>query len=155
MRASGARSTASARTRIVEPRSNAARPHPHYSGSSMSTQTRKDEAEAARERFERDTAEHEMTVIHDDGLYRHLRFQKPGSWIYGYDIVTWPGYLAITGDAGEYMFARLPDMFEFFAGNDRINPQYWAEKLRGPGYDTARIYSYQALRDGVAQWLED
>lgn len=27
-------------------------------------------------RFARDTAQHEMTVLHDDGLYRHLRFQR-------------------------------------------------------------------------------
>jgi aspartate/tyrosine/aromatic aminotransferase len=29
----------------------------------------------AKERFESDTAKHEMIVMHDDGLYRHLREQ--------------------------------------------------------------------------------
>jgi hypothetical protein len=26
-------------------------------------------------RFAKDTATHRMTVLHDDGLYRHLRFE--------------------------------------------------------------------------------
>ena len=29
------------------------------------------------ERFKRETAGHQMTVLHDDGLYRHLRFMNP------------------------------------------------------------------------------
>jgi hypothetical protein len=112
--------------------------------------------ERARDRFEHDTAEHGMAVIRDDGVYRHLRFQAPGTWTYGYDLVTWPGYLAITGDAGEYMFSRIRDMFEFFSGNgDRINANYWSEKLCGPGHDTARVYSERVLRAHVAQWLEN
>ena len=41
--------------------------------------------------FAEDVAEHELTVRRDDGLYRHLRFQKPGTWIYGFDLITWPG----------------------------------------------------------------
>ena len=112
--------------------------------------------ERARERYQRDTDEHEMTVIRDDGVYRHLRFQKPGTWNYGYDLVTWPGYLAITGDAGEYMFHRIQDMFEFFGGHgDRINAHYWSEKLCDPGRDMARVYSEDVLREHVEQWLED
>lgn len=112
--------------------------------------------EAARERFERDTAEHEMTVRLDNGLYRHLRFQKPGSWTYGFDIVTWPGYLAIVGDAGDYLFARTADMFEFFEGDgERINPDYWGEKLQGPGHDTERRYSEEKFRRRVVEWFED
>jgi hypothetical protein len=68
----------------------------------------------SRERFEQETAEHEMTVLRDDGLYRHLRFQRPGTSIYWFDLVTWPGRLVICGDCGDLMFSRLRDMFEFF-----------------------------------------
>lgn len=112
---------------------------------------------ASRERFERDTAEHEMTILHDDGLYRHLRFQKPGTSIYWYDIVTWPGRLVICGDCEDYMFSRIRDMFEFFAGERQtpgINPSYWSEKLQGPGRDKGRSFSHDALRAVVAGWLE-
>ena len=31
-----------------------------------------------QQRFERDVASHEMTVIRDDGVNRHLCFKKPG-----------------------------------------------------------------------------
>lgn len=103
--------------------------------------------EQERERFERDTAEHALTVKLDDGLYRHLRFQKPGSWQYGYDLVTWPGFLAYTGDMGEYLFARTADMFDFFAAGPGINPDYWGEKLKGPGHDTHRVFSPERYRE--------
>ena len=54
----------------------------------------------SRERFAKDTATHAMTILRDDGLYRHLRFKRPNTSSYYFDIITWPGYLAITGDMG-------------------------------------------------------
>lgn len=123
------------------------------------------EEERSRERFVRETAEHEMTVRRDDGLYRHLRFQRPGSWSYGFDIVTWPGYLAIVGDCGDYVFSRVTDMFEFFAPSGArggfedarwgINPGYWSEKLQAPSPDASRRFSYDKFRRRVAEWLGD
>jgi hypothetical protein len=83
------------------------------------------------EMFAGDVDEHQMKVIRADGVYRHLRFRKPGTRTYWFDIVTWPGTLCINGDCGTYVFSRLTDMFEFFRskGNtDYINPSYWAEK---------------------------
>lgn len=77
--------------------------------------------------FASETAEHVMIIRHDDGVYRHLDCGKPGTGICRFSLVTWPGYLAITGDCGDYVFTRLPDMFEFFRGH-RVNPGYWAEK---------------------------
>ena len=82
-----------------------------------------------QERFQKAISGHEMTIVSDAGLFRHLTFKKPESFIYGFHITTWPGYLAISGDAGCYVFARLPDMFNFFRG-DGINPGYWSEKLQ-------------------------
>lgn len=87
--------------------------------------------------FQRDTAEHQMDVLLDSGVYRHLRFSNGGSSVYYFDIVTWPGHLAISGDMGAAVFSRLPDMFEFFRADQRpedapgalrINAGYWAEK---------------------------
>lgn len=83
----------------------------------------------AENQFNTDTEQHQMTVTHDDGVYRHLRFQRPGFWLYHYEITTWPGHLTITGDMGTFTFARVDDMFTFF-NEPRINPGYWAEKLR-------------------------
>lgn len=110
-------------------------------------------------RFVDDTSDHELTVLRDDGLYRHLRFQKPGTSIYRFDIVTWPGYLAFVGDAGDFVFARTADMLEFFVPEGRetsagINPQYWSEKLVAPRPDAAQTYSYEAFKRHVSEWLD-
>ena len=111
-----------------------------------------------REHFESATAEHTVEAVRDDGLYRHLRCQKPGTWIYGFDIVTWPGYLAFVGDVGDFVFSRTRDMFEFFRGQ-APNPDYWSEKLQGPGPAHQAVLDFdddafaQAAREhGVDTW---
>lgn len=59
--------------------------------------------------FLRDVAKHEMTVIHDAGEIRHLRFGRPGDSNMHFNITTVPGYLMFTGDMGAWTFSRLPD----------------------------------------------
>jgi hypothetical protein len=71
------------------------------------------------ERFESDTAEHELTVLRDEGLYRHLSYGKPRSGTMRVDVVTWPGHLAYVGDMGAFVFSRVADMFTFFRGDRR------------------------------------
>lgn len=78
-------------------------------------------------RFVDDTKDHVMTVELDQGVHRCLYFGKPGTGSYSFRIVTWPGHLGYSGDMGDFMFCRLPDMFEFFRGRG-VNPSYWAEK---------------------------
>lgn len=89
--------------------------------------------EPTEESFLRDVAKHEMTVIHDAGEIRHLRFGRPGDSNMHFNITTVPGYLMFTGDMGAWSFTRLRDMFEFFRGKEdgplRINRQFWSEKL--------------------------
>lgn len=81
-------------------------------------------------RFRKDTEHHEVEILLDQGLYRHVRFSQPEHrWLYWYDLITWPGHLTIRGDMGTFVFARVEDMFGFFAG-DHINADYWAEKLQ-------------------------
>jgi hypothetical protein len=95
-------------------------------------------------------------VRHDDGLYRQMRCQKPGTWFFGFDITTWPGYLAISGDMGCYVFARLPDMFEFFAHHKPldINPDYWAEKVEASDRNgEIREYSREKFDQSVRDYL--
>lgn len=128
----------------------------------MSTQTRPLQPwqirdDEARQRFERDTAGHQMTVLHDDGLYRHLRFKHPDNGFYWYDLVTWPGHLTICGDMDTFTFARIKDMFEFFHQmHGGINADYWSEKLQGPrrGRDLAKSYSSEKYRARVNEWVE-
>lgn len=86
-----------------------------------------------RRQFIAETRDHQMTVLHDDGLYRHLRFQAPGTGIWHWDLITWPGSLAIRGDIGQgHVFTRVDDMLQFFDHGQhehQINAHYWAEKL--------------------------
>ncbi|WP_406004640.1 hypothetical protein [Streptomyces sp. NBC_00987] len=93
--------------------------------------------------FLSETAEHQLVVLHDEGLYRHLRIQKPGTRTWSWDITTWPGHLATSGDIADgYMFSRELDMLDFFDitkrdhgyysdGAPYIDFRYWAEKICG------------------------
>lgn len=110
------------------------------------------------ERFAADVDEHTLTVLHDDGLYRHVRLAKPKSSFYWFDLVTWPGALAINGDMGGYMFSRVTDMFTFFRAasgwnSGAINPQYWAQKLTA--HDGIKEYSEERFRQMVVETFVD
>jgi hypothetical protein len=86
--------------------------------------------EEVRERFIKDVSGHSLMLCHDDGVFRHLVFHNNGSFNQRFAITTFPGHLAITGDMGDYVFARVDDMFGFFRRYDlKINSEYWAEKV--------------------------
>lgn len=110
--------------------------------------------------FLKDTSEHEFTRLKDDGVYRHLRFSKPGSSVYRFDIITWPGYLAIAGDCGDYVFSRLEDMFDFFRSGIRdegfrINPGYWGEKCRSVNSQSGlKTYCTETAKKNLREALE-
>lgn len=121
--------------------------------------------------FLKEIESHAMEVIRDDGLYRHIRFRKPGTMCTHFDLITWPGYLCYCGDMGTYVFSRLPDMFEFFRSdrdyaheNGRqlgINLGYWSEKLQAVDgtrrNGSAKEYSpdkfRQVVKERLASWM--
>ena len=115
----------------------------------------------AREHFTQQTAQHQLTVLHDEGLYRHLRMARPGTRAYSWDVVTWPGHLSITGDIGDgFVFTRLADMLDFFrplgaapgdTGPLRINPGYWHEKMPQHQRTAALVHSRQTFLDQVRE----
>jgi hypothetical protein len=102
---------------------------------------------SAAKMFAADTARHELTVLHDSGLYRHLRCKTPGTNAYWFDITTWPGSLAISGDMGSFTFSRERDMLPFFRSEYGINPHYWAQKEQS-GAPT-KEYSEARFREAV------
>lgn len=115
-----------------------------------------------KEQFEKDVADHIMEVIKDEGVYRHIRFRVPGTMMEHFDLITWPGELAYTGDMGTYVFARLHDMFEFFRRPERcrysIDMHYWAEKVQagdkaGRG-DGITEFSKETFDANVRRWVE-
>jgi hypothetical protein len=104
------------------------------------------------ERFQFDVAGHGLTVLRDDGLYRHLRCRRDDSYTYGFDVITWPGYLCYTGDMGCFVFSRIPDMFGFFRGRDGavVDRGYLAEKaVAADKHDGIRAYSEPLFRAAV------
>lgn len=116
------------------------------------------------EQFLRDVAEHQLTVIRDDGVHRHLQFRRPGTVCHGFDLITWPGYLCFCGDMGTYVFQRLHDMFAFFrvvypghSDGLHINPGYWSEKCEAVDRRSGGVeeYSPDRFREAVLGYLED
>lgn len=114
--------------------------------------------ELTREIFLKDVDRHKMTILRDDGLYRHVRFGRPGTRIMQFDLITWPGYLAYCGDMGEYVFTRLKDMFEFFRKPDArsgVDLQYWAEKCRAVDHVSGiKKYDPDVARKVIIEWME-
>ncbi len=119
-------------------------------------------------RFVKDIATHEMEIIHDDGVSRHIRFMRPSTSAYWFDIITWPGALTIDGDMGTFVFKRLHDMFEFFRADIQhgdntgrehfINPGYWSEKLAAVcrhGYEKFEPEVFRKrVKEEFDQWVE-
>lgn len=94
---------------------------------------------------------HEMTILHDEGLYRHLLFKSPDHGTYWFELITAPGSLTFRGDGESFVFARSKDMIEFFRSSSwckGINPTYWQEKLTSDR-DAALKYDEESFRAQV------
>ncbi|MEH0110635.1 hypothetical protein V6N00_13065 [Tersicoccus sp. MR15.9] len=100
-------------------------------------------------------AEHEMTVLHDDGLYRHLRFRSPHTGIGWFELITWPGAITINGDLGTFAFRRQEDMLAFFRHPlGYVNAGYWAEKCVARGEDL-QGFSADMLQKTITAEIEE
>ncbi|MFE7485556.1 hypothetical protein [Streptomyces sp. NPDC057552] len=123
----------------------------------MSIQSSPEAAVAAR--FARDVAGHELTVLREDGLYRHLRFETPGMrGAYAFELITWPYNLVVkTGWTFHFDIDATPDMFVLFrntAFSGEINPHYWSEKVRA-GRDEVEGFSEDLFEQLVKQHVVD
>lgn len=115
-------------------------------------------------RVDRLWANHETQVLHDDGVYRHIyvSFNLNSSfptWVY---VVTWHGYLSITGDLTDgWTFDREKDMLrDFFHASSAdsggwLPIDYWAEKLTATGKRACRAYDEDAWREWAFSVFED
>jgi hypothetical protein len=106
-------------------------------------------------RFARDTRGHEMTVLLDQGLYRHLRFMTAGHGSIGsFQLITWPYNLVVkTGWTFHFDIDATPDMFDLFrntAFSGEINPGYWSEKVRA-GRDEIEGFNPDLFEQQVKQ----
>lgn len=103
--------------------------------------------------FLQDVALHTMRIHLDQGHYRHLRFKNPARGNYWFDLIAWPGHLAITGDMGTFVFSREYDMLAFF-NEPHVSPDYWAQKLVS-SQDAAQQYSREIFWTLVNERLEE
>lgn len=108
------------------------------------------------EEFAKYVESHEMTVLHEDGVYRHITFGVPDSGIDRFNLTTFPGRLVFTGDRGDYLFERTNDMFQFFRNSSgEINEDYWAEKCVASDRDGIKVFSGERFKEVILQQLED
>jgi len=124
------------------------------------------EYQCSEDRFLSDTKDHALEVVRNDGVHRHLKFRRPGTNCYGFDLITWPGYLCISGDMGCFVFSWLNDMFEFFRtvpetiwpkGNKElsINPSYWHEKVQAENRNSGcEAYSRKKFEAAVKDYFD-
>lgn len=122
-------------------------------------------AAPTEETFLADVKDHRLTIIRDDGVYRHIRLARPGTVCMHFDLIAWPGYLAYVGDMGAFTFTRLYDMFEFFRdsrdGNrGHIDLRYWAQKLvatdKGSGHEAFSVELFEDVINGYRlEWIRD
>ena len=121
--------------------------------------------ECTEQRFLDDVKNHQINIVKDDGAHRFVRFKRDDSTSYWFDLITWPGYLCISGDCGTYVFSRIEDMFEFFRMDDNdfnkkkdrllnINPGYWAEKLEAIGRQGYMKFDSEEFGDKVNRYFE-
>lgn len=114
--------------------------------------------EPSAETFLKDVASHQMSVLLDQGLHRHLMFRQPNnSWYHWFDIVTYPNTLVISGDMGTWVFSRVEDMFAFFRSEKlTVNLSYWSEKLQngtGGGRDHCKVYDGDYYKANIIEHL--
>uniref|UniRef100_UPI000363AF31 hypothetical protein n=1 Tax=Thioalkalivibrio sp. ALE23 TaxID=1265495 RepID=UPI000363AF31 len=101
------------------------------------------------------------TIEKDEGEYRSIRFSAPNTVINSFTLTTWPGYIAISGDLGTYVFCRLPDMFEFFRQGAHGDPMtlslgYWAEKcVAADSQHGIRHYSPEKFEQTVMEFVRE
>lgn len=117
------------------------------------------------QRFLDDVAHHEIEIVHDKGVVRHLRFR--GSMChYWFDLITWNNVLCINGDCGTYVFSRIEDMFKFFRMNQNdwnynsnglsINSEYWHEKcISESKAEKIRSFSSEKFEKAVREYFTE
>lgn len=114
------------------------------------------------------TGDHELVVVQDIGVYRHLRMKAPRTRNWSWDIVTWPDHLATSGDIADgYTFTCERDMIKGFFGKygpkrdyysdgaPAINARYWAGKLCGGRHQEVKTHSPEKFIAEVTENFEE
>lgn len=124
----------------------------------------REDVAAARRQLARDVAGDSLVVLLDERGYRHLRFAFPGAPIGTFELMTWPGRLAVDAPRAHHLFLlpvalrrRRPDAFDLFDLGGDVDPEGWAHLLR---YDRAGtqpsdptfLWCCWAIAHGIAEY---
>lgn len=117
--------------------------------------------ECSEQQFLEDVKDHQIIILNDYGVRRHLQFRTTETICFSFDLITWPGHLCYTGDMGTYVFKHLKNMFEFFrdeptkTGSLYINPMYWAEKCIAVGHHPITEYSSEKFKAYIKNRMDE
>ena len=93
------------------------------------------------EEFLSNVASHKMTVLLDNGVYRHLKFENTANHHMEFEIVTWPDSLCING-MGTWTFCDSGDMFNFL---NHVNYSDPGSGLNSATFGEIMCTTYQAF----------
>lgn len=119
-----------------------------------------DQLKKTRARFEVETKNHQMKVLRNDGVYRHLRFMDPKNSSYWFEVHTGPHFLLFRGDGDSYVFSNGDqDMFRSFRqniykdGSLHPDPGYWTQKLSSS--EQAEKWDPDVFQEDLEQYITD
>ena len=114
-------------------------------------------SQVTAESFLNNVKNHTLTVLLDQGVYRHIELSNSGSFDQYFEIITGPSYLFYRGDMGSFAFERLPDMFEFFRRPElKINEGYWRQKVVAENmHDGCEKFSIKVFEDYVRRAFDN
>src|SRR5690606_38199377 len=103
---------------------------------------------------------HQLEVIREDGVYRHLSYREPQTSVYAVEVVTWPYHLALSGDMGSRMFRHYSehDMLRlFYRPEGSISPDYWAKKqaVRSPSEKFSPVLAQEWVNEQIGEWIAE
>lgn len=111
----------------------------------------------------------EMEVLLDDGPYRHLRFARPGTTYYSFELITAPEMLVYIAADKEHrlIFRTAFQALSLFRGPEdpetgqnvyRIHPKRYAQRLPNAGREVESFSSEEAraqIEEIIADYAEE
>lgn len=108
--------------------------------------------------FLNDVKDHNLKILRNDGLYRHIILSQEDTYHHWFELITWPNHLCINGDMGTYTFSRVEDMFKFFRSSDGplyVNTDYWAQKCTARSAEEISEFSEEIFKSRIKEWYKD
>lgn len=100
------------------------------------------------QRTDTDFSEHEITESHSDNA-KIWKFKKPGTRVFSITFINSNGIMAVTGDAGNWIFCR-----EFHPGGEGVSDGYWCEKLEISSKQKSEVFSPSETKEAIKEEIK-